>query len=226
MFKLIRRISSSVFPRNDRPWADDATSTAPTIRMKRKLSSVDMDLDTSVGSLSKKSRRGKDADPSDDEEPTSSPVTSSPLLPRSSPPPEEVKEVTTGVKEIELDQKPDVPLSNLSEVVEPSVTLDTGTSVQAEEGAEAEECATPEQRPEEDTPEVEGLQDPVEGGSTDETQVKPMERFTDDSGDATKTSEEGVKPSVADSVSPTKVSRPKSTVKKPMPSQGKPQAKA
>ena len=23
MFKLIRRISSSVFPRNDRPWADD-----------------------------------------------------------------------------------------------------------------------------------------------------------------------------------------------------------
>jgi hypothetical protein len=194
--------------------------------MKRKLSSVDMDLGTSVGSLSKKSRREKGADPSDDEEPTSSPVTSSPLLPRSSPPPEEVKEVTTGVKEIELDQKPDVPLSNPSEVVEPSVTLDTGTSAETEEGVEADEGVTPEHRPEENTPEVERSQDPIEGSSMDENQVKPMERLTDNSEDTTKTSEEGVKPSVADTVSPTKVSLPKSAVKEPVPSQDKPQAKA
>ena len=29
MFKLLRRISSSVFPLNDRPWADDGVSAVP-----------------------------------------------------------------------------------------------------------------------------------------------------------------------------------------------------
>jgi hypothetical protein len=194
--------------------------------MKRRLSSVDMDLDTAVGSLSKKSRREKGADASDDEEPTSSPVASSPLPPRSSPPPEEVKEVTAGVKEIELDQKPDAPLSNPSEV-EPSVTLDADTSVEAEEGAKTEEDAAPEQRPgEENTPEVEGSQDPFEGGSTDETPVKPDEQSTDDSKDTTKASDESVELSAADPVSPTKVSQSKFTAKKPVASGNDPEAKA
>ena len=123
--------------------------------MKRRLSSVDMDLDTPVGSLSKKSRMEKDADASDDEG-SSSPVTSSPLPPRSSPPPEDVKEVTTGVREIELDQKPDVSSSDSSEVVEPSATLATETPVEAEEGVKTDtEDPTPEQRSGEDNaPEV------------------------------------------------------------------------
>lgn len=197
--------------------------------MKRRLSSVDMDLDTSVGSLTKKSRREKDADASDDEEPTSSPVTSSPLPPRSSPPPEEVKEVTTGVKEIELDQKSDVSPSNPSEV-ERSVTLDAETSVEAEEGAKTEENFTPEQRPEEEnTPEVEGSQDPFESGSTDEhheSLFKPSGLFTADPKDTTKASEEGTEPSAVDPVSPTKVSRSKLTAKDPAASGNKAEAKA
>lgn len=183
-----------------------------------------MDLDTSVGSLSKKFRRGKCADPSEDEEPTSSPVTSSPLPPRSSPPSEEVKEVTTGVKEIELDQKPDIQLSVPSEVVEPSVTLDTVTSVEAEEGVLTEKDVTPEQRPEEEnTLEVEGSQDPVEGALKDEGPVKLAEQSTDNSKD---TSEESVKPSPANPMSPTKAPQPKSTVKELVPSEDKPKAKA
>jgi len=195
--------------------------------MKRRLSSVDMDLDdTPVGSLSKKSRRTKDADPSDDEETGSSPVTSSPLPPRSSPPPEDVKEVTTGVKEIELDQKQDVPPSDSSEVVEPSATLVTDTSVTADEEVktDTEDDPTPEQRPGEgNTPEVEGSQDPAKGDTTDETPVKPVQEPIDDSKDAVplSSSEEGVKPLVVDPVSPTKVSKSKYIAKKPVVSEGK-----
>ena len=204
-----------------------ATSTAPTIGTKRRLSSVDMDLDASLGSLSKKSRREEVVDPSDDEEPTSSPVTPSPLPPISSPPPEEAKEVTAGVKEIELDQKPDVPLSKPCEVVAPPVTLDTVTSVEAEEGAKNEEDVTPEQRPEEeDTPEGQVPQDAVEGDSADENPVNQAEPFTDDLEDITKTSDEGVKPSAAEPSSPTKVSQPTSTVKEPVASEDRPEAKA
>ena len=165
-----------------------ATSTAPTIGRKRRLSSVEMNIDeTPAGSLSKKSRRGKEADASDDDEPASSPVTSSPL-PRSSPPPEDVKEVTTGVKEIELDQKLDVPLSDPSEVIEPPAGLDTETSAPADEEVKTDsEGPTPEQRSgEEDGPDVEGSQDPVKGDTTVETPVKPTQEPVDDSKDIVK----------------------------------------
>jgi len=226
MFKLIRRISSSVFPRNDRPWADDATSTAPTIGTKRRLSSVDMDLDTPVGSLSKKSRRGKDTDVSEGEEPASSPVISSPLPPRSPSPPEDVKEVTTGVKEIELDQKPDVPPSDPSEVVEPPATLATETSAEADEEVktDTEEDPTPEQRPGEgDTPKMEGSQDPVKGDSADKIPVTPEP--TEDSKDTIKASEEGDKPLIVDLASPPRVSQSRSTVEEPVASEDKPEVK-
>jgi len=147
-----------------------------------------MNIDeTPAGSLSKKSRRGKDADASDDEEPASSPVTSSPL-PRSSPPPEDVKEVTSGVKEIELDQKQDVPLSDPSEVIEPPAGLDTETSAPSDGEVKTDtEGPTPEQRSgEEDGPEVDGSQDPVKGDPTDETPVKPAQEPIDDSKDTVK----------------------------------------
>lgn len=183
-----------------------------------------MDLDTSVGSLSKRSRREKGTDPSDDEEPTSSPVTSSPLPLRSSPPPEEVKEVTTGVKDIELDQKPEIVLSNPSEAAEPSVTVDSETFVETEETARTEEGVTPEQRPEEEnTSDGEGSQDLVEGVSTDEDEVKPP---TNDSKDTIKVFEECVKPSVADSVSPTKAPQPKPADPLTVVSEDEPHAKA
>jgi len=143
--------------------------------------------DTPAGSLSKKSRREKDADASDDEEPTSSPVTSSPL-PRSSPPLEDVKEVTTGVKEIELDQKQDVPLSDPSEVIELPAGLVTETSAPADGEANTDtEDPTPEQRSGEgDTPGVEGSRDPTKGDTTDETPVKPVQEPKDDSKDTVK----------------------------------------
>lgn len=139
--------------------------------------------DAPAGSLSKKSRKAKDADASDDEEPVSSPVTSSPLPPRSSPPPEDVKEVTTGVKEIELNQKPGVSLSDPSEVTEPPAALVAETSVPADEEVktDSEEDPTPEQRTDEkDTPEVEGSQDPVKGDTADEIPVKPASEPTGD----------------------------------------------
>ncbi|KAF9788078.1 hypothetical protein BJ322DRAFT_603579 [Thelephora terrestris] len=217
MFKLIRRISSSVFPRNDRPWADDATSTAPTIGVKRRRSSVDVDLETPVETLSKKSRRVKGPDLSDDEEPSSSPVASSPLPPRSSPPPEEVKEVTTGVREIELDRKLDTPLSDPSEVVQPPVTFDTETPVESEEGVKAEEDVAPEQRSEEEnTSETQGSPDPVEGDVTNEHPV--------DAEDAAKAPEEDAKPAAVEPTSHTKVLQSKST--EPVTPEGKPEVEA
>lgn len=189
--------------------------------------------DTPAGSLSKKSRRGKDADASDDEEPVSSPVASSPLPPRSSPPTEDVKEVTTGVKEIELDQKPDAPLSDPSEVVEPPATLATETPTATDEEAktDTEEDATPEQRSGEgNTPDVEGSQDPAKGDITDEIPVKPVQEPVDGS-EGTNTiplssSEEGTKPLTVDSASPAKVSQLKSTTEEPVASGGKPKVRA
>jgi hypothetical protein len=191
--------------------------------------------DTPAGSLSKKSRRGKDADASDDEEPVSSPVASSPLPPRSSPPTEDVKEVTTGVKEIELNQKSEAPLSDPSEVVEPPATLATETPTATDEEAETdtEEDATPEQRSGEgNTPDVEGSQDSAKGDITDEIPVKPVQEPVDDLEDTIKdniplsSSEEGTKPLTVDSASPAKVSQLKSTVEEPVASGGKPKVRA
>ncbi|KAL4250995.1 hypothetical protein ABKN59_006578 [Abortiporus biennis] len=55
MYKLIRRISSSFFPRPDRPWSEDATSTAPQIGRKRRYSSTEPD-DEASSSTAKKHR--------------------------------------------------------------------------------------------------------------------------------------------------------------------------
>ncbi|TFY54842.1 hypothetical protein EVJ58_g8621 [Rhodofomes roseus] len=60
MYKLIRRISSSFFPRPDRPWSEDATSSAPQIGRKRRLSSTEPDLEPSA-----KKQRSESADVSD-----------------------------------------------------------------------------------------------------------------------------------------------------------------
>lgn len=182
-----------------------------------------MDIDTPVGSLSKKSRMVKGAEASDDEKPGSSPVTSSPLPPRSSPPPEEeVKEVTTGVKEIELDRKSDTPPSDPSEDVELPAILDAEPYAGSEEEPKTKEDVTPEGRPEtESAPEVEGSQDPVEGDSAD---VKPAEELTDDTKDTAKTPKEGVKPLPTDPGSPSKDSQAESTVEESVASEDKPDA--
>ncbi|KAH9054662.1 hypothetical protein EDB87DRAFT_1834700 [Lactarius vividus] len=97
MFKLLRRISSSIYPRLDRPWSDDATSNAPTIGRKRRLRDEDGDGDDVRDAGSSRKRRapleregmselgelrakGTETDPG-------------------------VKEVTRGVKEVELEDK-------------------------------------------------------------------------------------------------------------------------
>ncbi|KIK68374.1 hypothetical protein GYMLUDRAFT_136056, partial [Collybiopsis luxurians FD-317 M1] len=94
MFGLIRRISNSVLPRPDRPWDDDATSNAPKTSRKRRLSSADRDLDdeTEAQSRAKKSRGDTPQTPLE--------------LPGSNPPldSESVKEVTQGVKEVDLEE--------------------------------------------------------------------------------------------------------------------------
>jgi len=56
MFKFIRRISTSVLPRPDRPWTDDATSNAPTIGRKRRYSVTEREDDAESVSRSKKAR--------------------------------------------------------------------------------------------------------------------------------------------------------------------------
>ncbi|KAG6907528.1 hypothetical protein DXG01_008564 [Tephrocybe rancida] len=94
MFGLIRRISYSVIPRPDRPWADDATSNAPTKGKKRRLSSTERDQDPEDDEIRKKKIRGESTT---SEVPSDAQGTPQPEQESSS-----VKEVTKGVKEVEL----------------------------------------------------------------------------------------------------------------------------
>ncbi|KAG1873033.1 hypothetical protein DFJ58DRAFT_760834 [Suillus subalutaceus] len=96
MFKFIRRVSTSFLPRPDRPWRDDATSNAPTIGRKRCFSFVEDDDDdsasTSVKKLKGESTQAEGSPPSI---PTVSDKKEG----------EDVKSVTQGVKDVELDEK-------------------------------------------------------------------------------------------------------------------------
>jgi hypothetical protein len=96
MFKFIRRVSTSFLPRPDRPWRDDATSNAPTIGRKRCFSFVEDDNDdsasTSVKKLKGESTRAEGSPPSIPE-----------VLDKKEE--EDVKSVTQGVKDVELDEK-------------------------------------------------------------------------------------------------------------------------
>jgi len=87
MFGLIRRISHSVIPRPDRPWADDPTSNAPQKGKKRRLSSTEPEPDADAEEAAKKKIRG---------ESTASDAGSSQLESKA------VKEVTQGVNEVDL----------------------------------------------------------------------------------------------------------------------------
>ncbi|KAG1888346.1 hypothetical protein F4604DRAFT_1505697, partial [Suillus subluteus] len=96
MFKFIRRVSTSFLPRPDRPWRDDATSNAPTIGRKRCFSFVEDDDDDSA-STSVKKLKGESTQAEG----------SSPSIPTVSDKKEgeDVKSVTQGVKDVELDEK-------------------------------------------------------------------------------------------------------------------------
>ncbi|KAG2065117.1 hypothetical protein BDR04DRAFT_1145539 [Suillus decipiens] len=90
MFKFIRRVSTSFLPRPDRPWRDDATSNAPTIGRKRRFSFVEGDDDEPV-STSVKKLKGD-----------STQATSAVSDKKGG---EDVKSVTQGVKDVELEEK-------------------------------------------------------------------------------------------------------------------------
>jgi hypothetical protein len=99
MFSLIRRISYGVIPRPDRPWEDDPTSNAPQRRRKRRLSSTERDVEADEDQANKKKARGESASPSvADAEGTF-------LTPAPQVDTQEVKEVTQGVQEVDLDGK-------------------------------------------------------------------------------------------------------------------------
>ncbi|KAG6335168.1 hypothetical protein ID866_3912, partial [Astraeus odoratus] len=99
MFKFLRRVSTSFLPRPDRPWHEDATSTAPTIGRKRRFSITDDQEGDEFGSLGKKARTelvqlgGTDALPSGS---GGGPVEG-----------EEVKTVTKGVKDVDVEDNRD-----------------------------------------------------------------------------------------------------------------------
>jgi hypothetical protein len=116
MFKLLRRISSSIYPRPDRPWSDDgksllfvvfcgilyniiptATSNAPTIGRKRRISDEDGDDDDVRDAGSSRKRRA----------PLEREGTSDlgELRVKGTETDPAVKEVTRGVKEVELEDK-------------------------------------------------------------------------------------------------------------------------
>ncbi|KAF9806753.1 hypothetical protein IEO21_08562 [Rhodonia placenta] len=97
MYKIIRRISSSFFPRPDRPWSEDATSNAPQIGRKRRLSSTEPDPDGEP-SVAKKPR-GDSADASED----ASQREESPARAQGQET-AEVKNVTKGVRDVELEE--------------------------------------------------------------------------------------------------------------------------
>ncbi|KAJ8596330.1 hypothetical protein M405DRAFT_805631 [Rhizopogon salebrosus TDB-379] len=98
MFKFIRRVSTSLLPRPDRPWRDDATSNAPTIGRKRRFSFTEDD--NSVSTCAKKAR-GESVQAEGNTQPT-------PEVPEQKEG-EDVKTVTQGVKDVELEDKVDSP---------------------------------------------------------------------------------------------------------------------
>ncbi|KAF7762189.1 hypothetical protein Agabi119p4_8782 [Agaricus bisporus var. burnettii] len=112
MFKLIRRISYSVIPRPDRPWEEDPTSNAPT-RRKRRISSTEPET-TDEQERGKKKKRASSDDDDDEEESNKEedgePHTTSTVCADNEDEVRregsvEIKFVTEGVKEVELDDK-------------------------------------------------------------------------------------------------------------------------
>ncbi|OJA17597.1 hypothetical protein AZE42_01202 [Rhizopogon vesiculosus] len=97
MFKFIRRVSTSLLPRPDRPWRDDATSNAPTIGRKRRFSFTE---DEDSASQCGKKARGESVQAEADSPPT--------LEVPEQKEGEDVKSVTQGVKDVELEDQADL----------------------------------------------------------------------------------------------------------------------
>ncbi|KAG6830197.1 hypothetical protein H0H92_001784 [Tricholoma furcatifolium] len=188
MFNLIRRISYSVIPRPDRPWAEDATSNAPTKGKKRRLSTTEreMDADADESSLRKKKIRGElpDLEGRTESEVPSSPAPETPVDTTG------VKEVTKGVKEVDLS-KSDQPATDIAPETVPLpgeddlAELETPISPSLSAAADTvEEDIASSDNGESVAPDVVGdAVSDVPPGSTTEEQAKPAveeENKTDD----------------------------------------------
>jgi len=126
MFKVLRRISSSIYPRPDRPWSDDATSNAPSIGRKRRMNDEDADGEE-AGSTRK--RRGQ-LERQDTSELSELGVKGT----KGSEADSGVKQVTRGVKEVGLEDKKeesDTDDGKPEGVSEEAKTIDGESSVPA-----------------------------------------------------------------------------------------------
>ncbi|KIP04038.1 hypothetical protein PHLGIDRAFT_31548 [Phlebiopsis gigantea 11061_1 CR5-6] len=178
MYRLFRRISGSIFPRPDRPWDEDATSTAPQIGKKRRMS--DEDDEPSTPSL-KKSRTGllaKDGE---------AVVEEGPSQVEKDEAAEGMKEVTKGVQEVEIDEtKKAVSVDEASAAEKAAdVPLPESPVIQATttEGSEPEQAV---------------MDDTAEGEKVDESKEasENVEGVQEPAGDGEKKAED--KDSVAD----------------------------
>lgn len=143
MFNLVRRISRSFIPRPDRPWEEDPTSNAPQIGRKRRLSTTE--LGDGPSDEERLTKRGRGALPPVAVETTTENTSQNDTREASpvSPPhgattdQEDVKEVTEGVKEVELEDKKEVEPESVPLPVEVSGELDEVNATPAE-GSKAE----------------------------------------------------------------------------------------
>ncbi|KAH9903436.1 hypothetical protein C8Q73DRAFT_786014 [Cubamyces lactineus] len=137
MYKLIRRISSSFFPRPDRPWSEDATSTAPQIGHKRRRS-ID-EHEERESTPAKKQRAESEAAPESERgQSPEQPVKET----------EEVKEVTKGVRKVELED-------GETGVVE-TVEAESQAETSAEDAASVPLPDSPDLKPADDAQDAEG----------------------------------------------------------------------
>lgn len=136
MYKLIRRISDTFFPRPDRPWNDDATSTAPQIGKKRRMSEDD---DLPPPASIKKHRTGLAAE---DTLILGREEVSSPTQEREGTV-DGVKEVTKGVREVELEESAKEEASEVPVATEAAAAVPLPDSPVIEAQAEAVEAASP-----------------------------------------------------------------------------------
>ncbi|KAF9224808.1 hypothetical protein BS17DRAFT_779082 [Gyrodon lividus] len=103
MFKFIRRVSTSLLPRPDRPWRDDATSNAPTIGRKRRFSVTENDDDDPALSNAKKAKGEPIQLDAESKFALGGEIIKEEAAPVAEG--EDVKEVTKGVKKVDLEDK-------------------------------------------------------------------------------------------------------------------------
>ncbi|KAI0752710.1 hypothetical protein C8Q80DRAFT_470644 [Daedaleopsis nitida] len=168
MYKLIRRISSSFFPRPDRPWSEDATSTAPQIGRKRRLSSTEPDEDRE-STPAKKHRAESESVQGPGEEPRE-PTPSQPAKET-----EEVKEVTKGVQEVELEDGQPKPPAEKSQDESETTEMVPEAETAAEKAAAVPLPDSPQLKAADDDLDAEGEEDVEEKERDDATDATAVD---------------------------------------------------